>query len=255
MDEKYNAICVYSVNWRESDKLIKLFTLENGMVDCVIRGAKSPKSKWHFAKEPFCFAEYVLTERNGKKALKEANEIDSFYNIRTDVDKFYAASAILEFIRNFVLDGIGAYELFLITINSLKAIENSDYPNVALLKFFIPALKEVGYQIELDKCYCCGGKIENRAFFDFEEGKPTCEKCQKSDAVEMRISTFNLLNLVNSLDIEIFKNNDLSTYSEAFTDKTTIFYALKFITYYIERKSGVLLKTNSQILETLQASL
>ena len=251
MDEKYNAICVYSVNWRESDKLVKLFTLERGMVDCVIRGAKSPKSKWHFAKEPFCFAEYVLTERNGKKALKEANEVDSFYNLRTDVDKFYAASAVLEFVRNFVLDEIDSYELFLITVNSLKAIENCIYPNIALLKFFILALKEVGYQIELDNCHICGTKIENRVFFDFEEGKPLCENCQKADAVEMRFSTFSLLNLINQIDIEAFKNSDLSTYRGAFTDNSSIFYALKFISYYIERKSGVLLKTTSQIMENI----
>lgn len=253
MDEKYNAICVYSVNWRESDKLIKLFTLENGMMDCVIRGAKSAKSKWGFAKEPFCFAEYVLTERNGKKAVKEVNEIDSFYNLRTDVDKFYAASAILEFLRNFVLDGVEAYQLFLITVNSLKAIEACDYPIVALFKFFILALKEVGYQIELGNCGLCGKKIEGRVFFDFEEGKPVCENCQESQGIEMRYSTFSMLNLIDKLDIETIKRGDLSTYREAFSDNVTNFYALKFISYYIERKSGVLMKTNSQIMENIKS--
>ena len=163
MEEKYNAICIRSVLWRESDKLITLFTLENGKVDCVVRGAMSPKSKWRFAAEPFCFGEYVLTERLGKKTLTEATQTDGFYDLRYDVEKLYCASAVIEFIRQNVYENAGNYALFLFSLDALRAIEKGAYPYAAFVKFFISAVGELGYDIDLSACEKCGGQFAKTA--------------------------------------------------------------------------------------------
>ena len=56
MDEKFNALCVRSVSYREADKIITLFTLEKGLVDCAVYGARRAGSKLNFAAEFFGFA-------------------------------------------------------------------------------------------------------------------------------------------------------------------------------------------------------
>ena len=249
MDEKYNAICIRSVLWRESDKLLTLFTLENGKVDCVVRGAMSPKSKWRFACEPFSFCEYVLTEKLGKKTLTEATQIDGFYDIRYDMDKLYCASAVIEFIRQNVFEDMSAYGLFYLTVSALKAIENGTYPYHALVKFFIGAVAELGYNIDLSACHKCGSEIKDRAYFDFDVAAPTCENCADGNSTEMRIETFSLLKYIDSTPVENLQNGDKSTYSPTFEDKKSVYFALKFMAYYMDVKFNCKLKALSDILD------
>ncbi|MBP5177785.1 MAG: DNA repair protein RecO [Clostridia bacterium] len=250
MEEKYNAICIRSVLWRESDKLLTLFTLENGVVDCVVRGAMSPKSKWRFATEPFSFCEYVLTEKLGKKTLTEATQIDGFYDLRYDIEKLYCASAVLEFIRQSVFENASVYGLFLLTVNALKAIEKGAYPIHSLVRFFIGAVGELGYGATFSRCGVCKKSVDGRAFFDFESAAPVCENCADGSAIEMRAETLRLLSTLSDMDFDLLKTGDLSTYSEAFDQKPIVFHALRFMAYYLDVKLGCRLKSLSEVLET-----
>ncbi len=249
MKEKFNAVCIRSTQYRDNDKMLSLFSLEKGVVDCVVRGVRSPKSKLRFASELFCFAEYVVDERNGKKTVVEANEIDSFFNIRADIGKYYSALAVLEFIRLTMLESIKSYETFSLFIKTLKVIEEGEHPKLALISFYLSALKELGVGINLGRCEGCKSAIEGKVFFELDTSSFFCENCKSVTSFEMRIATFNLLNEVFSHPIEIFKNSDLSTYSPTFLDENSIFFAIKFLDYYIEEKLDIVVKTNLSILE------
>jgi len=250
MDEKYNAICIRSVLWRESDKLVTLFTLENGKVDCVVRGAMSPKSKWRFAAEPFSFCEYVLKERAGKKTLAEATQIDGFFDIRYDIDRLYCASVVIEFIRQNVFEEMKCYDLFLITLNAMKAIEKGAYPHAALIAFLSKAFAELGYEAKWGSCSRCGSDNFTKAYYDFDAGAPVCEKCADTNVVEMRPSTLNYLKTACQEPFENLKNSDLSTYSPTFRDLKSTFFALKFLAYYMDVKFNCRLKSLSDLLDT-----
>ncbi|MBR1890913.1 MAG: DNA repair protein RecO [Clostridia bacterium] len=249
--EKYNAICIRSVPWRESDRLLSLFTLEQGLVDCVVRGAMSPKSKWRFCAQPFCFAEYVLTDKFGKKALSEANQIDGFDGIRYDVDRLYCASAVLEFIRQNVAENDSHYQLFLLTVKCLKAIETGAYPQISMLKFFIEAVKTIGYDIDFSNCLSCGKVPIDRVYYDFECAKPCCADCATASMVEMRIETFNLLKAIASAPVDSFSSSDANTYNQVFSDKASAINAVKFISYFLQVRINCKLKTLSEILDLM----
>ncbi len=249
MKEKFNAVCIRSTQYRDNDKMLSLFSLEKGVVDCVVRGVRSPKSKLRFASELFCFAEYVVDERNGKKTVVEANEIDSFFNIRQDIAKYYSALAVLEFVRLTMLENIKSYEIFSLFINALKVIEDGFHPKLALVSFYLSALKELGVGINFHDCFLCGKAIKDRVFFELETSSFACENCQTQNFFEIRFSTYSLLKEVFSNPIEIFKNCDLSTYSPTFLDENSVFYAIKFLDYYIEEKLEIVVKTNLSILE------
>ncbi len=249
MEEKYNAICIRSVSYRDNDKMLTLFTLEKGLVDCIARGVKKQGAKLRFASEPFCFSEYVLVEKNDRRTLIEANQIDGFYDIPLNIDKFYAASAILEFLRRFLVDGEKSYELFLLTVKALKTIEQTKGdPNLALVKFYLSAMELSGYGISFSDCSACKSAIEKRAFFDFDDCNFYCENCADLGCIEMRVSTYKLLRLLDKTSLEDLKNIDLSAYSPTFEVKNGTFYALKFVDFFIKDKAGVDIKTNQTIL-------
>ena len=136
MDEKYNAICLKKTAYKDSGEMLTLFSLEKGLIDCALIGARSPRSKLRFCGETFCFAEYVLSEKNDRRTVKEATQIDSFYGLREDIDRYYCAAAVIEFIMNVVYQGEKDYELFLTTVKALKAIEVGEDPK-SLSLFFL----------------------------------------------------------------------------------------------------------------------
>ncbi len=250
MDEKYNALCVRSVSYREADKIITLFTLEKGLVDCAVYGARRAGSKLSFAGEVFCFAEYLLSEKNDRRTVKEANEIDGFYGVRGDIVRFYAASVVAEFIRLFVVSGVPQYVTFSAAVSALKGIEQGD-PLLSLAGFLINALDDLGFGMELSYCKACGEEIKERVFFDFPSSAAYCFSCAPAGATEIRFSTFSVLSALASLSVENLKNSDLSTYSPAFNDERAKRSAIKMLDFYIEEKTGYAVKTLRELLEII----
>lgn len=249
MNEKYNGLCLKKTAYKDNGEMLTLFTLEKGLMGCSLIGAKKPDAKLRFSGEIFCFAEYVVSEKAGRRTVTEASEIDCFYGLRGDLDRFYAACSVGEFILGFTPDGENDYGLFLLTIGALKAIEIGANPLSSLVFFFVNALNEMGYLIDFEACSECGREIEGRAFFDFSDSVALCSECAKPGHVEMRIETFKLIKEVLSHDVEYFKNSDLSTYSPILSDKRSALNAIKFLNYYMSVNLGSGLKTVKTILE------
>ena len=193
MEEKASGIVLSAVNYGESDKILNIFTLEQGVVSAKIKGVKKAGAKLRFSAEPFCFAEYVFAEKAGKRTVTGASLIDSFYPLREDLKKLFAAGAVTEFIKKFVREGMAAEELFLISVNALKTLAYGEAsPAGALAAFLTEGLKYSGYALNTEGCRECGEEPDGRVFFDAENGSFLCEKCA-SGALEINFSTYAAL--------------------------------------------------------------
>lgn len=235
-----------ATSYRDNDKMLSLFTLENGIVSACLRGAKKPDSKFAFAGEPFCFCEYVLSEKDGRRTVKEATQIDGFYNLRFDVDSFAAASSVAEFVNAFMLDGMKSYELFLAVINSYKLMaEGSVNPRIVLICFYLKALGYVGYELNFDCCSRCGCEIGGRVFFDFDGGAVCCADCADAMDTEFRIPTYELLKACSEFD---FQSADELKAIESSASENSIKGALKFLDFAFKQNAGVALKSHKSFI-------
>ena len=100
---KVKAIVLSSIDYKEKDKLVTLFTIENGVMQAIMKSVKSDKAKMRFAKEPFCFGEYLIAMPS--KIITNVEVEDNFYVLTKDIDKFYLACAILETVKTVVVAG------------------------------------------------------------------------------------------------------------------------------------------------------
>ena len=91
MEVKVNALMLRAADYNENDKILTLLTAENGKITAGIKGVKKAGAKLKFAAQPFCFAEYILSKKGDKYTVINASETESFYDLRTDINKFYAA--------------------------------------------------------------------------------------------------------------------------------------------------------------------
>ncbi len=189
---KVNALMIKSVDYADNDKILTLFSLEQGVISAKIRGVKKAGAKLKFAAEPFCFAEYILTE-GSLKSVANASLNDSFYPLREDLFRYYAAGAAAEFVKRFCPENVVHAALFSATARFLSALAYTPVRAEGALAWYLSGgLKEIGYSLRLDGCAGCG-EIPRRPFFDFGEGSVYCEDCRGEGAKELSRDTYKLL--------------------------------------------------------------
>ena len=178
MDTIVNALMLRAVDYNENDKILTLLTAERGKISAGIKGVKKAAAKLKFAAQPFCFAEYVLNERGGKYTVINATECESFYDLRTDINKFYAASAAVEAANALSFEGDECREIFYECVKALSEMCRGGESS-ALIRFLLFALKTSGYGINADNCVHCGANLvgEDKLRFDMDTGSFTCAEC------------------------------------------------------------------------------
>lgn len=193
MEIKTEAIVLQSIDYKDNDKLLTLFSPSLGRITAGIRGVKKPKAKLAFSAQPFCFAEYVLAEKGGRYTVTGAYLHESFFSLRCDIVRFYAACAMAEICLAILYENEEYEGLFVALIEGLKALALSeDDCAEAVLTFAIVALRESGYPLDLSFLEECGGDIGEKLWFDFSDGKfTTFDRCTQGERAS--VSTYHTL--------------------------------------------------------------
>ena len=193
MEIKTDAIVLQTVDYKDNDKILTLFSPSLGKITAGAKGVKKATAKLAFAAQPFCFAEYVLAEKGGRYTLTSAYLHESFFALRTDILRFYAACAAAE-ISRVILQENEEYEgLFIALIECLKslALLEEDVAE-SLIGFALVALRESGYPLDLSYLEECDGDIGDKLWFDFADGRFTSlDRCIRGERAS--VSTYHVL--------------------------------------------------------------
>ena len=202
MEIKTEAIVLQSIDYKDNDKLLTLFSPSLGRITAGIRGVKKPKAKLAFSAQPFCFAEYILAEKGGRYTVTNAYLHESFFALRCDITRFYAACAMAETCLAILYENESYEGLFVALIEGLKALALDDGdPAEAYLTFALVALRESGYPLDLGFFEECGGDIGERLWFDFADGKfTTFDRCVQGERAS--VSTYHTLRKCAGLDYQ-----------------------------------------------------
>lgn len=203
MKEKIKGIVISSKDFKEKDKIATIFTLEKGLLNVMLKGVKNFKAKLKIAKEPFCFAEFIIITKNGFNLLVDCNVIDTFYNLSQDIDKYMEANTIFSIIKN-----ISAYErqdipLFLETLNSLKSLAyEKPQKYYVMCKFLIKIFEAMGYKLNLHNCVVCGEKLSGKKFFCLDTGEINCIACKSLNSIEISTRIQTTLRIISNTSYE-----------------------------------------------------
>ena len=239
MEITVNALMIRAVDYNENDKILTLLTAERGKISAGIKGVKRAAAKLKFAAQPFCFAEYVLAERSGRFTVTGATECESFYDLRTDINKFYAASAAEEAVNALTFEGEDCSEIFYECIRTLSEMCVGN-ESQALIRFLLFALKSAGYAINAENCIECGSPLlhTDKLRFDMDAGSFSCGDC--GSGVGASRVTYNVL-----------RKLDGKSYEERFITSDGEKRALRLIREYFSYKLNVALKSLSEYVRLL----
>lgn len=180
-----NGIVTRYANYRESDRMLNIFTAEYGMIGAVARGCRKPNSPLLGASEVFVYGEFVIFEKQGKYTVNSCDVRESFYPLRQDMDRFSAGIHMLEMINAGVTECekcSGLLRLLYYALSYLAYTEQN--PLDAALCFSVKALGIQGYTPTITQCARCGCDLRGlpRMGFDPEAGGAVCGACMTGAA-------------------------------------------------------------------------
>lgn len=165
----------------ESDKLVTLFTLKEGKVAALARGARKTRSKLSAVVDLFSQGDYLLYRGRNLATIQQVSLLENFRAIREDVSLYFIALYICEVLEKVLEEHHPAesvYELALLTLHTLKD-GHADRELVAR-SFEIMLLKELGYCPSLTGCLACG-REEPPFILSPSAGGLLCHTCRQGE--------------------------------------------------------------------------
>ncbi len=172
------GLVIRTVDIKESDKLITIFTEEMGVVTAMAKGARSLRSRHLAATSLFCYSTFVLYSKGDNFWIRESELHESFFGIRKTVEGLALAGYILEVICHAAVSAPDR-ELLRLSLNSLYAISSAKY-SLSHIKaaFEIRCASVLGFMPDLLACRECGERLGD-FFFDIMSASLVCYSCHK----------------------------------------------------------------------------
>ncbi len=175
---RVKGLVIRTVDLKESDRLITIFTEEYGIMSAMARGARSLKSRQMSSTMQFCYSEFVLYKKGENHWIKEASLIESFFGIRKSIEGLALAAYIAE-VLNDVTVAESDRELLRLSLNSLYAIAEEKYSlDKIKAAFEIRAAAIIGFMPDVLACSLCGERAGN-FIFNIMGGSLTCYACKE----------------------------------------------------------------------------
>ena len=181
MMTEVKGLVIRCVDYRETDRLITIFTEEMGVLTALARGARSFKSRKMSSTLQFCYSKFILYQKGDYYWIKEAELIESFFDLRKSIDGLALAAYIVDVLSD-VTVAVQENELLRLSLNCLFAIANSKYSLEKIKAAFeIRAASILGFMPDVLTCSYCGERL-GTFYLDIMGGFLKCYKCNTEQA-------------------------------------------------------------------------
>ena len=173
------ALVLRGVDYKESDKILTLFTQDQGKLTASARGCRKKGSPLAAGCQLLSWGELVLYDYQGRWTVREASPERMFQGVRDDLDKLALACYFAEVTELLAVEGEANPQLLSLMLNSLHVLDKLHKP-LALVKaaFELKAMCLAGYEPLLDGCAVCGAEYPEEPRFHLREGVLHCARCR-----------------------------------------------------------------------------
>lgn len=148
------ALVLRGTDYRESDKILTLFTREQGKLTASARGCRKKGSAIAAGCQLLAWSEMVLYDYQGRWSVKEAATERLFRGVRDDIRRLALGCYFAEVAELLAVEGEEAPELLSLILNSLHALDKLQDKPLPLVKaaFEWKAMVLAGYEPLIDGC-------------------------------------------------------------------------------------------------------
>jgi DNA repair protein RecO (recombination protein O) len=189
---KDEAVVLRTMRLGEADRIVTFAGRAHGKIRAVAKGVRKTKSRFGGRLEPFTQVSLVLWHgRSDLDIVTQAEVVESFREVREDLDRFALGEVMLEAVDRVVQEKEASSRVLSLLVDGLHALAASGSPLV--LAWFLLRLAAVaGFAPSLDGCTECGAA--QATWFSPGQGGAVCRACRGPGAVEVPPGVLNLLN-------------------------------------------------------------
>jgi DNA repair protein RecO (recombination protein O) len=178
------AVILKSMDYRESSRILTLYTREFGKLSVLVKGARGPKSRLTGTTEPLNYVEVVFYKKDDRELqlLTQCDIIRSWRGLTDQLEKMGPAMAIIELTNAVTHAEERNLRQFELLVDCLDAVNNatSNATN-AFYVFEVRLLDILGFRPDFRLCSSCGSELgieqAGKLSVDAARGGIHCAKC------------------------------------------------------------------------------
>lgn len=221
------------------DRLVTILTPDLGVIRAFVKRARRIKGTSAAATQLLGFSNLSLFHNRDTYTVDEAEAVDIFFELRSDIERLSLAQYFCEVCCLFGTEGSEAGDELRLILNCLHMLaRNKELPPVMIKAIFELRMAVIGgFMPELHGCAKCGQNTDNM-YFSLSDGSLFCGDCAAGIHIPVQKGVLAAMRYICSCELErIFKFSlpesglkQLSDITEAYlsaqTDKK--FTALEF---------------------------
>lgn len=176
---RVHAIVLRHADWGEADRLVTLYTREQGKMRAVAKGARKITSRKAGHLEPFTQVKLQLSRGRDLFIVTQADTVNAYLPLRETLVLTGNASYVVELLDRFVYEEESANPtLFRLLADTLQRLAEAEDIWLAVRYYEMRLLDFLGFRPQLFKCANCGREImPEDQFFSFSLGGVICPRC------------------------------------------------------------------------------
>ena len=183
------AVVLRHSEYGEADRILTLYTLEQGKIQAAAKGIRKIKSRKAGHLEPFTQVTLYLAKGSGLPVISQAEAIRTFDALRADLFKTAYAAYVVELVDRFSYSEAENPLLYKLLVDTLIRLEGSAEPAVVIHYYELNLLDLLGFRPELQTCVSCGEAIiAQDQFLSPLMGGVLCPRCRQADASAWLVS-------------------------------------------------------------------
>lgn len=174
------------VNYNDHDALLTVLTYAHGKLTVKARGLRRKNSPLMAPCQLLAYSEFTLFEHRGMYTINEANSVELFLNIRTDLQHLSLCSYFAQVSDVLCQEDIPSPELLSLVLNCFYAVSKMGKPESMVKAVFeMRAACIAGYTPDLSRCSVCGSDKPEQ--FNVSEGRLECGGCAQRNEAGLRV--------------------------------------------------------------------
>lgn len=163
--------------YREADLMLTVLTADKGLVSAKAPGVRRSQSTLKGACQLLCYSEFVLFENKNLCTIREAECLEMFTGLRSDLEKLALASYFAQAAEVLSQDDSPRSQILPLCLNCMYALGRLSLPDVLVKAVFeLRSIFTSGFLPQLQGCCVCGTPHPER--FDIQNGTLVCLNCR-----------------------------------------------------------------------------
>jgi DNA repair protein RecO (recombination protein O) len=205
---RVEAIVIRRRDWGEADRLLTVYSREQGKIQAVAKGARKPTSRKAGHIELFTRTRMLIARTRSIDIVTQAETLETHHSLRESLEASTLAHYFAELLDRFTGEAEADQGLFNLLSLGLTWLCEADDLRLVSRYYELHLLDLAGFRPELHRCASCSKQLEAEdSFFSPAQGGVLCSDCGPSrrEASALSLTAFKVLRYGQTHDWNQFR--------------------------------------------------